>query len=211
MRLTNTTLLDTHRLAAMLAAPVEGWPHRSLEVRVRYSRGRDFSGLCDYRARRIHINLGRHVRYPYDVKTYLARARSNARVWWREIHRLTVADAYQLVLFVFLHEWYHWLVKQARRNTRQKEAMCDRFAARVLVDQYGASVRNARGQPVPRSEWDFQDLDGFVAGARRGPARPAMPGRAARPSPVASAVPDNGQLLLFPLDAGRDPCRSRSS
>jgi len=167
MKLLNTTSLRTDALAAMLTAPAEGWPHESLEVRVRYSRGRDFSGLCDYRNKRVHVNLGRQLRFPYDVRTHLAKTQSNGRLWWREIYRLRVADAYQIVLFVFLHEFYHWLVRQARRNTRQKEAMCDRFAARVLVDRYGAAVLDAHGQPVDRAKWDYQDLDGFVAAARR--------------------------------------------
>lgn len=167
MKLLNTTSLRTEALAAMLRAPAEGWPHQSLEVRVRYSRGRDFSGLCNYRNERVYINLGRHLRFPYDVRTHLARAHSNGRQWWREIYRLRVADAYQIVLFVFLHEFYHWLVRQARRNTRQKEAMCDRFAARVLVDRYGAAVFDPYDQPVARTEWDYQDLEGFVAAARR--------------------------------------------
>lgn len=201
MILSNTTELCTDRLAAMLAEQLAGWPHRALEVRVRHSRGRDFSGLCDYRARRIHINLRRHLDFPYEVKTYLARARSNARIWWRDIYRLRVADKYQLALFVFLHELYHWLVRQARRNTRQKEAMCDRFAARALVDRFGAVVSDGRGRPVPRAEWDFQDLEGFVAAARRKPAAVRVihrPARAALPDDR-SRPPHDGQFLLFPL------------
>jgi hypothetical protein len=62
-----------------------------------------------------------------------------------------------------MHELYHLLIYRARRNIRQKEAMCDRFAARWMVDRFGAIVRDPRGRPVRRSEWDFQDLDGFVA------------------------------------------------
>ena len=70
------------------------------------------------------------------------------------------------MLVGFLHGLYHWLIRKARRNMRQKEAMCDRFAARHLVDRFGATVRDDRGRPVPRSEWDFQDVDGFVAAVR---------------------------------------------
>lgn len=202
MRLLNSTSLCGERLLSLLAGPADGWPHGSLDVHVRYSRRRDFSGLCNYRTRRIHINLGRHLRFPYDIKTYLARAQSNARIWWREIYCLRVTDAYQLALFIFLHEFYHWLVRQARRNTRQKESMCDRFAARVLVDQYGAAVLDAQGQAVPRPAWDFQDLEGFVAAARSKTAAVRRRRCAAR-SPVADSVPrpvGGDQLLLFPLD-----------
>jgi hypothetical protein len=216
MKLVNSTALNTERLATMLVEQADGWSHRSLTVHVRYSRGRDFSGLCSYASQYIRINIGRHVRFPYDVQTYLARAKSNARMWWREIYRLRVADAHQLILFVFLHEFYHWLVRQARRNTRQKESMCDRFAARVLVDRYGATVHDRRGRPVPREEWDFQDLERFVARARRLKRGDLAAARAARVAmPVGTRIPTypdghgetptgvqgpGEQLLLFPDD-----------
>ena len=166
MRLHNTTHLDTDRLKGMMFAAIDGWPRDGLDVRVRYSRGAEFSGTCFYKGGRINLNLGRHNRYPYTIRTNIARARSNRRCWWRELYSVEAADEYQLVLFVFAHEFYHWLVKKAGRNTRQKEARCDRFAARVLVNRYGAVVRDPSGQPVARSAWDFQDLEGFVSAAR---------------------------------------------
>ena len=162
----NSTDLDNERLRAICLGAVSGWRIGGATVRVRYSRGADFSGSCYYRQRRIYVNLGRHLAYPYRMGTHLARARSTARCWWKPVYTVELADGYQVVLFVFLHECFHLLVKRARRNTRQKESMADRFAARVLVDQYGATVRNQQGQPVPRREWDFQDLDGFIAAAR---------------------------------------------
>ncbi len=178
MDLRNSTSMDTARLRSLLEQAVAGWPRWDLHVLVRYSRGADFSGICEYGRRQIRINIGRHVRYPYTLQTAIARPQTNHRYWWRELYSIEIKDAYQLVLFIFLHEFYHWLVKKARRNVRQKEGRCDRFATRALVDGCGAVVRDARGQPAPRDDWDFQDLDGFVAAAR-GPRHPA-PVRAAR-------------------------------
>jgi len=149
----------------MLRRHSQGWRCGALTVVVRPSRGADFSGTCHYARKRIYVNVGQHVVYPYRAPTRLARARSNRTHWWKPVYTLELADAYQLVLFVFLHELYHWLVKVARRNVRQKESMCDRFAARALVETYGAVVRDPCGRRVPREEWDFQDLDGFVAEA----------------------------------------------
>ena len=163
----NATDLDDEHLRRMCLEAVARWRMDGVTVRVRYSRGADFSGTCCYRTRRIYVNLGRHVQYPYRMGTHLARARSNARSWWKPIYTVELADPYQLALFVFLHECFHLLVKRARRNPRQKESMCDRFAARVLADQYGAAVHDERGRPVARQEWDFQDLDRFIAAARR--------------------------------------------
>jgi len=125
------------------------------------------------------VNLGRHIRYPYTIVTHLAKARATSTHWWRETFCLTVSDAYELVLFVYLHELYHYLVKAAGKNPRRKEAMCDRFAARRLVEHHGCRVHRRSGQAVPVPAWDFKDLDAFVAAAPQAPAA-----RAERPIPV---------------------------
>ncbi len=170
MILRNSTELDTSRLEHMFRGAVAQWPMDGAQIFVRYSRGADFSGACYYESDRIFINIGRHNRYPYPLKINVARPKSNRTHWWRELYTLEIGRPDELALFIFLHEFYHRLVKRARRNVRQKEARCDRFATRVLVDDYGGIVRDSQGRLVPRHEWDFQDLDGFVAAAR-GPIR----------------------------------------
>ncbi|MBI5864378.1 MAG: hypothetical protein HZB38_07710 [Planctomycetes bacterium] len=163
----NTTHLDEVRLYEMFLRHTAPYRHERLTVRVRYSRSAAFSGACYYRTSRLLINLGRQNRYPYALSTHVARSQSNRTHWWRELYQLTLADAYQLALFVYLHELFHFLVKAAGRNTRRKEAMCDRFAARVLVDDYGCPLRTVDGRLVRRADWDFQDLAAFVGGAPR--------------------------------------------
>ena len=157
-------------------------------MRVRYSRGADFSGTCYYANHRLFVNLGRHVRFPYRLGTHVAKSQSSRTHWWREVYRLEVADAYQLALFVYLHELYHHLVKAAQRNPRRKEAMCDRFAVRCLVEHYGCRVVDRQGRAIPRARWDFQDVDGFVALAPRVPEEDgATPLRA--PTLIRAATP----------------------
>lgn len=190
MRFHNATQLDGERLECMFLRHTRPWRHDGLTVRVRYSRGAAFSGSCYYRDQRIFINLGRRNRYPYRMGTHVARARSNRTHWWREVYSIVLADAYQLALFVYLHELYHALVHAARRNTRRKEAMCDRFAARVLVDHYGCPIVARDGGRVLREAWDFQDLNGFVAAAakektvERQSAAAAATSVESRPAPV---------------------------
>ena len=167
MEFRNSTDLDSDRLLALFLRYSEPYRHDRLRVSVRYSRGADFSGTCFYRDARIFVNLGRHVRYPYAMGTQIARAKSNRTHWWRAIYRLSIADPYQLALFVYLHELYHYLLKQSGRGLRQREAMCDRFAAGVLVDEHGAVLRTRQGRAISRKTWDFQDLRGFVAAAPR--------------------------------------------
>jgi hypothetical protein len=167
MQFHNATQLDGERLEHTFLRHTRPWRHDGLTVRVRYSRGADFSGSCYYRDQRIFINVGRHNRYPYRMGTHIARARGNRTHWWREVYSIVLADAYQLALFVYLHELYHALVHAARRNTRRKEAMCDRFAARVLIEEYGCPIVARDGRCVLREEWDFQDLQGFVGAAAK--------------------------------------------
>lgn len=162
----NSTALSDTRLLTLCEEAITGWAVGTVALRVRYSRGADFSGTCFYSDRKIHVNLGRHLAYPYQMKTDVARTKTIGRRWYKPLYSLELANAYQVVLFVFMHELYHLLVKRAKRNTRQKESMCDRFAARFLVDRFGVKVRGANGQPIPRGAWDFQDLEGFVAAAR---------------------------------------------
>lgn len=192
----NRTDLDDDRLRAACVDAMRHWRTGPMAVRVRYSRSADFSGTCYYGEGRIYVNLGRHLRFPYRLGTHIARAVSNRDEWWKPIYTVDLADGYQVVLFVFLHECFHWLVKRARRNPRQKESMCDRFATRLLVDRYGATVRDPGGCPVPRDAWDFQDVEGFISTLRR--KSPAMPAtqRAAR---VPRPQPQKRQLLLFDL------------
>lgn len=199
MELTNSTTLGTDRLRAMFEPHLIGWKCDRLKVRLRWSRGAEFSGTCRYADRVITINLGRTNRYPYRMDTHVARPRRNRTHWWRPVCEIELRDAYQLALFVFLHELYHWFVRQSRRNTRQKEGMCDRFAARVLLDEYGCRLADSHGRVLPREEWDFRDLLGFVQGARSkrhpGPkVLPFVPRAAARQKLLVGE-----QRLLFPI------------
>lgn len=192
----NQTELDGERLRRMFTRAAGGWSLGRVDVLVRYSRSADFSGTCFYRDRRIHINLGRHVAYPYRLATHVARSKTLGRRWMKPAYFLRVADAYELALFIFLHEVYHLLVKRAKRNTRRKESMCDRFAVRYMVDAMGCELRDGRGHEVARSAWDFQDVENFVAAARE-----RVVVRAARRplSAPRGLIAGGQQLLLFNL------------
>ncbi len=203
MILTNRTHLQTAKIETMILDAVTDWPYEGLRVCVRYSRGADFSGSCYYDSNTIYINLGRHNRYPYRMQTHIARPESNRTHWWRELYELELAGPEELILFIFLHEFYHYLIRLAGRNGRQKEGRCDRFATRTLVDDFGAAVLDSHGCRVERRLWDFQDLDGFVAKARKlsrqrkGGSETQKPLRQSAREKQAKPPLDN-PLLLFP-------------
>jgi hypothetical protein len=173
MRFHNTTHLDSARLHRWLLDVAEGWPHDGLSVSIRYSRGAEFSGCFRAGPPRIAVNLGRANRYPYQIKTQIATARTEPWGWWRPLYTLQVADAFELACFVFLHEFYHWLVFRAGRNGRQKEAMCDRFAVEGMVKRFSCAVRDDRGRRVSADSWTGQNLSRFVRAARSGCAAPS--------------------------------------
>ena len=194
----NSTRLDSMRLLRMFAEGMAGWPLDGLSAWVRYTRGADYSGTCFTNEGRIYINIGRRLAYPYRIGTHIAPAVSHARSWSKPIFTVECADAYELALFIFLHECYHWLVGRAKRNGRQKESMCDRFATRFLVQRWGCQVRCEKGYPAQRATWDFQDVERFVAAARC-----AKPRTTALASPQALGIVPGiasgtgQQLLLF--------------
>jgi hypothetical protein len=129
--------------------------------------------------------------------THLARARTVGRRWYKPKTTIELRDAYQVVLFVFMHELFHLLVKRSRRNPRQKESMCDRFAARHLVNRFDCKVRDGHHRDLPRDEWDFQDLNRFVARAAMG--AKATVRRCS--TPAREVLASGGQRLLFPVDS----------
>lgn len=182
-------------MLALCEEGVAGWAVGSIKLYIRYSRGADFSGSCYYTDRRIFINLGKHLEYPYWMQTYIGRAKTTRRFWYKPSCAVEMKTGYHVVMFVFMHELFHLLVKRARRNTRQKESMCDRFATRFLVDRLGATIRGPDGKPLERGAWDFQDLDRFVAAAKDKRA-----GKKPRPIGCESELHmDAEQLLFFPV------------
>ncbi len=166
MNIINKTELSSKRIESMFSRATQGWATRRLKVVVRYSRGAKYSGTFASHPPRIYINIGRNNKYPMKIDTSIAKAISFKNSWWKPTYHIKVENPYQLALFVFLHEFYHYLVFKARRNPRRKEAMCDRFAIRYLVDHCKLKVFDSSRQPVPRSKWLFQDLDAFVATKR---------------------------------------------
>jgi hypothetical protein len=193
LALRNTTTLHTLQLLDLFAESMTGWPLDGLRVWVRYSRGAAYSGTCYDSEGRVYVNIGRRVQYPYLLHTHVARAVSRGSEWSKPLFTLELADAYQLSLFVYLHECYHWLVRKARRNRRQKESMCDRFATRILVHRFGCVVRNEKRRPADRADWDFQDVERFVSAARR----KIVTRAATRPVEDRRLASSGAQLLLF--------------
>ena len=110
----NSTELSDEKLLGLCSEGMAGWAVGTVSVYIRYSRGADLSGTCYYSDRRIYVNIGRHVVYPYQMGTNLARARTIGRYWYKPMYNVEIKSGYELALFVFMHELYHLLLKRAR-------------------------------------------------------------------------------------------------
>jgi hypothetical protein len=163
MEIINHTEFDARRIEVMFLRATQQWAAPKLRVTVRYSRGAIYSGTFASNPPRIFVNLHPRNRYPLRIETGIARAKSFGRSWWKPSYHVKAENPYQLALFVFMHEFYHYLIHRARRNSHRKEAMCDRFAVRYLNNHCRLAVYDSSGNPIARTGWLFQDLDGFVA------------------------------------------------
>lgn len=163
MEIINHTEFDTRRIEVMFRRATEQWVAPKLKVVVRYSRGAIYSGTFASHPPRIYVNIHPKNRYPLKIETGIAKSKTLGDFWWKPSYHIKAENPYHVALFVFLHEFYHYLVHRARRNSHRKEAMCDRFAVRYLTNHCRLAVYDMNNNPVPRSVWLFQDLDGFVA------------------------------------------------
>src|SRR5438067_6833560 len=104
MNFFNSTHLDTARLEALFRQFAQPWPLDGLTVCVRYTRSAPVSGSCRYRTARIHVNVGRRNKYPFALKTYVARTQTRnhgrRRYWSRPLYVVHLDDAYELALFL---------------------------------------------------------------------------------------------------------------
>lgn len=75
---------------------------------------------------------------------------------------LTFRTPREVVRFLYLHEWYHWYLKEVLGRASAAETACDRFALRnfrrrhVTLDDAGAALRRAKQESPPGSgdaEW----------------------------------------------------------
>lgn len=166
MEIVNKTELDSKKIVSMILKATNSWQTPRLKVTIRYSRGAKYSGTYIANPPRIYVNIAKNNRYPMKLETSIAKAQTIGRYWWKPIYHIRLENPYQLVLFVFMHEFYHYLIHRARKNSHRKEAMCDRFAIKYLVENYKLKVYDSKNTPVEKEKWLFQDLEGFVRNAR---------------------------------------------
>lgn len=117
----------------------------SLEVKpLRWRTRPHVQAFCEFNNRKIIIQVPVPF-FPFSEDVpYRARRIRRGRRWhfrwyWR---RLRFERPHELIRFLYLHEYYHWYLREVRGKRSGAETACDRFALQRL----GARVLNGNRQ-----------------------------------------------------------------
>jgi hypothetical protein len=127
---------------------LEGLPvARGYEVVVKpiYWRKRPHvAALCEFSLRRITIQVpvpffpfSEDV--PYRAKRIRRRRRWHFRWYWRKLH---FERPDELIRYLYLHEYYHWYLREVRGRRAMAETACDRFALQQLGRGLGGYAKS---------------------------------------------------------------------
>jgi hypothetical protein len=91
------------------------------------------SAYCEFAERRITI----HVPVPFetfweDVPYRAKRLHAKGLKFKWYVHRMQFDRAHELIRYLYLHEYYHWYLREALGKKSSAETACDRFALQRL-------------------------------------------------------------------------------
>jgi hypothetical protein len=141
---------------ARVASVLEGLPRAAgYEVVVKPLRWRKrphVQAFCEFENRRIVIQvpvpfLPFWEDVPYRAKRIRKGRRWHFRWYWR---RLRFQRPDELVRYLYLHEYYHWYLREVRGRRSGAETACDRFALQQLGRGRGGYAHN--GHQPPRTD-----------------------------------------------------------
>ena len=100
--------------------------------------------FCDFAERVITIQVPQpffafYEDVPYRAKRVKRRRRMYFK-WFRK--RLWFERPDELIRYLYLHEYYHWYLREVRRKRSAAETACDRFALQQLGRGRGGWSRN---------------------------------------------------------------------
>jgi len=131
-------------------------PARGYEVVVkplRWRRRPHVQAFCEFAEKRIVIQvpvpfLPFWEDVPYRAKRIRRRGRWHFRWYWR---RLWFERPEELIRYLYLHEYYHWYLREVRGRRAMAETACDRFALQQLGrgrgGYAGSGLAQSRAKP----------------------------------------------------------------
>jgi hypothetical protein len=129
---------------------------RGYEVEVKPLRWRTrphVQAFCEFNNHKIIIQIPTpffpfEEDVPYRAKRIRRRRRWHFRWYWRKL-RFERPD--ELVKFLYLHEYYHWYLREVRGKRSGAETACDRFALQRLGAKILNGSRTVRATATRRS------------------------------------------------------------
>lgn len=100
--------------------------------------------FCEFDAKRITIQVPQPFfpftePVPYRAKRIRKRRRLYFRWYWRTV-RFDRPD--ELIRYLYLHEYYHWYLREVRGKRSAAETACDRFALQQMGRGVGGYARS---------------------------------------------------------------------
>jgi ubiquinone/menaquinone biosynthesis C-methylase UbiE len=116
---------------------------------LRWRKRPHVQAFCEFDNRRIVIQvplpfLPFNEDVPYRAKRIRRGGRWHFRWYWR---RLRFERPDELIRFLYLHEYYHWYLREVRGRRSMAETACDRFALQQLGRGRGGYANNGLAQP----------------------------------------------------------------
>ena len=103
---------------------------------LRYRKAPHVAAFCEFNEKRITIQVPMPFRtftepVPYRAKRLRKHRRGKWRFrWYWRMLRFERPD--ELIRYLYLHEYYHWYLREVRGKTSAAETACDRFALQQL-------------------------------------------------------------------------------
>ena len=103
---------------------------------LRYRKRPHVAAFCEFNEKRITIQVPVPFRtftepVPYRAKRLRTKRRGRWRFrWYWRMLRFERPD--ELIRYLYLHEYYHWYLREIRGKTSAAETACDRFALQQL-------------------------------------------------------------------------------
>jgi ubiquinone/menaquinone biosynthesis C-methylase UbiE len=116
---------------------------------LRWRKRPHVQALCEFDRHRIVIQvplpfLPFSEDVPYRAKRIRRGRRWHFRWYWRRLH-FDRPD--ELIRYLYLHEYYHWYLREVRGRRAMAETACDRFALQQLGRGRGGYANNGLSQP----------------------------------------------------------------
>jgi SAM-dependent methyltransferase len=146
IRVENLARWTPSRVASVLDGLPRAMGYEVVVKPLRWRKRPHVQAFCEFDNHRIVIQvpvpfLPFNEDVPYRAKRIRRRGRWHFRWYWR---RLRFERPDELIRYLYLHEYYHWYLREVRDRRSGAETACDRFALQQLGRGLGGFANNGQ-------------------------------------------------------------------